>query len=320
MAVTDLNIQEALIESGHKFRKELLAMPVVGLGETRKHMTTRFGVRGKETVGEIHSGARLRPYRTAKDALNTTEVKSRTLETFLGEVLEEFDPVGVYKTIYSEALSKKRTDLELVKAVAVELARQSTEDLPRAIFTGVRDSVGQTSMDLFDGFDTICAAEVVAGNVAEAKGNLVTLGEVNVANVGDTLREIYKASHSTLKGKKTKLYIPADIKDMYDEWYLANFGAVPYNQQDQQTYLHMSQKRCELVALEGMDDSTHMFMSTKNNMLIGVDQLSDEERVLIRSCDNPKVVQFFMTAFFGVQFESIDQRRMIAGSFTRPVE
>ena len=70
MATTDLDIKGALIDSGHKFRKDILLMPVVGLGETRTHMTTRFDVRGKETVGEARSGARIRPYRTAKDATN----------------------------------------------------------------------------------------------------------------------------------------------------------------------------------------------------------------------------------------------------------
>ena len=62
MAATDLDIQGALINSSHKFRKEVLMMPVVGLGATRLHMTTRFGVRGKETVGEARSGTEFRPY------------------------------------------------------------------------------------------------------------------------------------------------------------------------------------------------------------------------------------------------------------------
>lgn len=316
MATTDLDIKGALIDSGHKFRKDILLMPVVGLGETRTHMTTRFDVRGKETVGEARSGARIRPYRTAKDATNTTSISPRTLETMLGDVVEEFDPVALYKTAYSENVGKERTKLDFVRAIAVEMARQATSELPNAIFTGVRNAAGNGTMDLFDGFDTITKAEKVAGNISVAKGNLVELGGITLANVGDKLKEADKACHSVLKKAARKMFVPVAVKELYDEWYLANFGPVAYNTKDQQSVLHMTNGLCEIVALPGMEDSTHIFISTKKNMLIGVDQTSDEEKVEINKCDNPKVVQFFMTLFFGVQFESISPEVLMTASFS----
>lgn len=316
MATTDLDIQGALIDSSHKFRKEILAMPVVGLGQTRSHMTTRYGVRGKETVGEARSGAKLRPYRTSKDATNTTKVVPRTLETMLGDVVEEFDPVALYKTVYSENISKDITTLEFVKMISVEMARQATSDLPKAIFTGVRDADGNETMDLFDGFDTICIAEKVAGNIAVGKGNYKALGVITSANVGDLLKAFFQSSHQVLQSNPCKMFVPVAVKNMYDEWYLANFGPVVYNTKDQQSILHMSNGMCELVALPGMIDSTHIFLTTKKNMLIGVDQESDEEKVEIRRPDNPKVVQFFMKMFFGVQFESISPEVFMAGSYS----
>lgn len=316
MAATDLDIQGALVNSSHKFRKEILMMPVVGLGVTRSHMTTRFGVRGKETVGEARSGAKIRPYRTAKDATNTTTVIPRTLETMLGDVVEEFDPVALYNTVYSENISKDITQLDFVKAIGLEMARQSTSDLPKAIFTGVRDASGDETIDLFDGFDTICIAEKIAGNITVGKGNFKALGVITPANVGDVLKAFFQAAHQVLQSNPCKMFIPVAVKNMYDEWYLANFGPVAYNTKDVQSMLHMSNGMCELVALPGMIDSTHIFLSTKKNMLIGVDQISDEEKIEIRRPDNPKVVQFFMKMFFGVQFESISPEVFMAGSYS----
>lgn len=313
-----LDVRGALIHSGHKFRKEILLMLVIALSETTNHMTMRYGIRGKETVGEARSGAKLRPYRTQKDEKNTSSIVPRTLETHLGDVVEEFDPVPLYNTVYSEPISKARKELEVVKTLAVEMSRQATEDLPKAIFSGVRNAVGNETMDLFDGFDTICIAEKVAGNISVAAGNLVELGEITVANVGDKLKAIHKAAHDVLKNGESKMFIPVYIKELYDEWYLANFGPVAYNTQFEQTYLHGTNKKCELVALPGMIDSTHIFMTKKKNMLVGCDQESDKELVKIRECDNPKVVQFFMTAYFGVQFESLNPKVMIAASFTQP--
>lgn len=316
MATTDLDIKGALIESGHKFRKDILLMPVVGLGETRNHMTTRFDVRGKETVGEARSGAKIRPYRTAKDATNTTTVSPRTLETFLGDVIEEFDPVALYKTVYGEPIAKERTKLDFVKMMSVEMARRATEDLPKTIWTGVRNDSGNDTMSLFDGFDTITIAEKTAGNISVAKGNLIELGAISSANVGDKLREFWKSCAPVLKGSACKMFIPTDVLELYDEWYLANIGPTVYNTKDNQKMLHMSNNMCELVALPGMAGVNHIYISKKNNMLIGVDQTSDEEKVEINKCDNPKVVQFFMTMFFGVQFESISPETFKAGAFS----
>lgn len=322
MAGEQLDIRGALIHSGHKFRKEILMMPVAALSETTKHMTIRYGIRGKETVGEAGSGAELRPYRTAKDAKNTTVVIPRTLETHLGDVVEEFDPYTVYNTVYSEPISKARKELDIVKTLAVEMSRQATSKIPDAIFSGVRDAAGNGTMDLFDGFDTICKAERTAGTISQAKGNFIPVGEINEANVGDILRQIHKNAMSVLKKESTKLFVPVYIKEMYDEWFLANFGPVVYNTQFEQSFLHGTNKRCEIVDLPGMEDSEHIFLSTKRNMLVGVDQISDLEKAIIRECDNPKVVQFFMTAFFGVQFESLNPKVMVAASFSKaaPVE
>lgn len=322
MAGEQLDIRGALIHSGHKFRKEILMMPVVALSETTKHMTLRYGIRGKETVGEAGSGAELRPYRTAKDAKNTTVVIPRTLETHLGDVVEEYDPYTVYNTVYSEPISKARKELDIVKTLAVEMSRQATSKIPDAIFSGVRNAAGNGTMDLFDGFDTICKAEITAGAISQAKGNFIPVGEINEANVGDILRQIHKNAMSVLKKESTKLFVPVYIKEMYDEWFLANFGPVAYNTQFEQSFLHGTNKRCEIVDLPGMEDSEHIFLTTKKNMLVGVDQTSDLEKAIIRECDNPKVVQFFMTAFFGVQFESLNPKVMVAASFSKaaPVE
>lgn len=313
---TALDIKGALVGSGHKFRKEILLMPVVALSETTGHMTMRYGIRGKETVGEARSGAKLRPYTSAKGETNTASMAPRTLETFLGDVVEEFDPWTLYDTMYSEPLSKKRTELEVVKTLAVEMAKSATEDLPEVIFSGVRNATGNCTMDLFDGFDTIASAEKAAGNIALAKKNYVDVGNISSANVGDKLKAIHKAAHVILKNGASKMFIPVLVKEMYDEWFLANFGPVAYNTGFEQTFLYGTNKKCELVPLTGMINSAHIFLTSKRNMLVGCDQESDKERVEINKCDNPKAVQFFMTAFFGVQFETLNPKVFLAAAFT----
>lgn len=81
-----------LYESGHKYRKELLAMPLAQLNTLLPHMTLRLGVRGKESVGELDTDAELRPFTGEKNATDATDIQLRTLETFHGSVVKEFIP------------------------------------------------------------------------------------------------------------------------------------------------------------------------------------------------------------------------------------
>lgn len=321
MPATDLNIKQALIGSGHKFRREILMMPIVQLEDSLAHMTIRYGIRGKETVGALGSGAQFRPYQTAKNAGNTTAIDSRTLETFLGDVLEEFDPYQLYDTIYGEPISKKRTDLEIVKAMAVAMSMSCSENMGYALFKAARDASGTTTMDLFNGFATIAASEVTAGNISASNGNYYNAETITEANVGDVLLAIYQNSSPVLKKKQQlKMFIPTYIKELYDKWCLAEMGSVVYNNKYEKSYLHGTNNRVELVDLVGMEESSYIFLTTKKNMLVGVDQTSDKERVEINKCDNPKVVQFFMTMYFGVQFESIDKKTFMCAGFTYNAE
>ena len=305
-----MEISTLLVNSSAKFRKEILAMPVAALLNTAlAHMTLRRGIAGDETVGAVGSGAEVRPYRTAKDATDTAKIKARKLTTFLGDVLEEFDPYQLYTTVYGEAASDKtkRTDMEIVRDLSMAMGKSVAKKLGAALFAAVRNDNGDTTLALFNGFDTIAAAEITAGNIAAAKGNYIDVAGITVSNVGDVLKQIYdNASEELQESDNLKMFVPKAVKLLYDEWFLAHFGAVSYNSAYGRKYLHGTSDTCEIVALSGMKNSPYIYLTTKENMLVGCDQESNKEKVLVRVPDNPKVVQFFMCFFWGVQFQMIE--------------
>lgn len=308
--VTKLNIAAALVGSAHKYRKEMLNMPIAGIQHLLAHMSLRTGIRGKETVGSLKSGAQLRPYRTSKDSGNTTTMVSRTLETFLMDLVEEFDPASVYDTIYGEAIAKGITDLNIVKAVALEIVKQSTENLADAVFTAKYNSAGNTTMDGFNGLDTIIETAKTAGEISTAAKNLTVLSAIDSTNAGDALLDIYRALPKAMKrgGQKLKLFCPDSIKEAYDDWCLQNMGAVVYNTNFEKKVLHGTEGKLEIVGLPEMADAKNIFITNKQNVLLGCDQMSDVEAARIRECDNPKVVQIFMKMYFGTDFASVDPR------------
>ena len=305
-----MELSEILVNSGAKFRKEIIAMPVVALEKTLKHMTIRRGVRGDETVGTYESGAEVRPYKTGKNATDTGKFGARTLTTYLGDVVEEFDPYQLFATVYGESFSSltERKEADIVRDMALAMAKTVSAKLGKAIFKAVRNQSGTGTMDLFNGFNTIAATEISAGNIAIAKGNLVEVNAITELNAGDVLEQIYDAASDELKDQDDKkMYVSSAIKSAYAKWCLATLGAVAYNTAYNKNLLHFDES-VELVALPGLKNTNYIIFSTKKNMLVGCDQMSDTERAKIRECDNPKAVQFFMCLYWGVQFESIDPR------------
>ena len=308
-----MELAQALVNSSAKYRREVLAMPVAALlDKALKYMTLRRGVAGDETVGAAGNDAELRPYRTEKGATDRSKIKARKLTTYLGDVVEEFDPYQLFTTVYGEQFSDKtqRTEAEIVQKLCLQMGKSLAKKLGAALFKAERDEDGETTMTLFNGFATIAAAEITAGNIAAAKGNYMDIEAITAANVGDVLKAVYDgASEELQEAEGLEMFVPKTVKKLYNDWCLAHFGAVVYNTTYNKNVLHGTEENpCEIVALSGMKDCPYIFLTTKSNMLVGCDQTGNpKERILVRVPDNPKVVQFFACMFWGVQFEMIDQ-------------
>ena len=127
-----MELAQALVNSSAKYRREVLAMPVAALlDKALKYMTLRRGVAGNETVGAAGNDAELRPYRTEKGATDRSKIKARTLTTYLGDVVEEFDPYQLFTTVYGEQFSDKtqRTEAEIVQKLCLQMGKSLAKKL-----------------------------------------------------------------------------------------------------------------------------------------------------------------------------------------------
>lgn len=309
-----INITQSLIDAGTKYKKELLTMPVAVLSDMLKYMTLITGLQGKEIGGSLTTDAELRPYRTAKDATDATVITAYEWETFLGDVVKEFDPNALLGTLYTDRTSKKPTEREIAKLVALEMAKKVGEALYNASFTATRNAVGITTGDLFNGWATQMAAAVTATTLAVAKGNYadVSATAITAVNVGDVLKSQWRGLDPLLKRQSPNLYLPTSVLEMYEDWFQVEFGHAPWNADFTQRTLIGSDSKCKFVPLDNMEGTDKLIFTVKGNMKVGVDQESDKEDVKIRECDNPKMVQFFMMAYYGVGFDTLDKRFMKA--------
>lgn len=308
-----MTITQALIEAGTKYRRELLAAPLVEIAELLPWFNLKTSIQGKIVGGWLNTAAELRPYRTAKDASGGLTVTPEEMENYLGDVVKEFDPHEVLGTLYTELTSLGVTNMAIAKRIALEVARKVGEKLYDNLFVAVRNASGNNTVDLFDGFETLLAKGIVAGSLSEAKGNYMDLSgkPISEANAGDVLKKAWREIDRILKKQRVNLLVPEPVVDAYEDWYQNEYGTQPWNTGIEQKFLVGSRDRCKLVPLNPMSGNYIVF-SVKENMNILVDQMSDSETVRIRECDNPKLVQFFMKAYFGTGFETLQKEFMCA--------
>ena len=300
-------------DAARKYRKELLMLPIIGINETLKYMTGRPGIRYKESVGTITGDAQFAPYKPARRTDFNLNLDFRTLETFFGSVVAQFEPNSAVRTLLG-AMGATKGDGQMrtptAKHVLALIAKGLSKHLNDAIWNGVRNANGDTTADLFDGFDTITQAEITAEKISATVGNYTKLTEeITKANAVDALKDVLFSLDPHLRAETLYAYCSQDLVDKYNECYLLTHAGIPYNTQYQQTAVEGSNGKLILVPLANKTDSKFIHITTKSNMLVGYDQMGDVESIMVKEYE-PFILSYIATMFFGVQFESIDPHRL----------
>lgn len=306
---------EDLAKTAVKYRKTFLMMAVIGLEETKRHMSIRPGIRYKEVVGELTGDIEIGPYSETRTDDSDVNIDKRELETFFGSVVRNFSPNTIYQSLWGSSVTKgeglKETDI--TRQVVAYLMKKLSQSLNKNIWSATRNDAGTTTSTLFNGFDTIAQKEITDGKLTVAKKNLYSFTEaINQNNAVQALKDFYRAADDILRGENTKLFISHNIYDAYVDDYQTTVGSVVYNKEFDKAFLEGSRGKCELVPMSNKADSKFIQLTTPGNMLIGVDQESDLEKILIEK-HAAFVLQFIVTMFFGCQYESINKERLLVG-------
>ena len=307
-----------LAQSAHKFRRELIQVPMHAMRETTQYMTVRTGIRYKETVGELSGNIDLGPYSETRIDNADITIKGRTLETFLGSVVKKFSPNSVVKSIYDSAITKgeQLTNVEIARRVLAFLSAKLGHNLQSHIFNAVRNDNGTTSADLFNGFDTIAAAEIGATTptISTTIGNRFNFtAAITASNAVDQITALCEASSELLVSgaRKVNLYCAPAIYRAYLKDYQASNGALPYNTEFRKLYVE-GFEQVNFVPLYNMANSPYVYISPASNMLVGCNLEGEEEDITIEKHE-AFVLQYIATMFFGVQFESIAPENLMVG-------
>lgn len=295
-----------------KWHKELLHLTYYSLKEALKHMTVVLDVRHEENFGQSSLGAEFAPYKSNMGKDKNLNLVFRTLRTYFGGCVIKFDPNSSVSMIIGEGQAKMGDALKSVN-IAHEVLRNMAADLGESLYnnlwTAKRNPDGETTADLFDGFQTIIDAEVTAGKIATSKGNYLVLEEeITAVNAYDVLKGAIRKANSKLRQKQNLIaFMPDRIKDAYEDSYLATHQAVPYNTKFNQPKIEGTNATIECGSY--LEDSKYIVLSVKDNMLVGMDQMSDQETINVAKYES-FILTFEATCFMGTQFRTIDPRML----------
>ncbi len=307
-------------KAAEKWRQQLLLLPMLSCKDSLRFMTGIPGIRNKEHVGTAKSNAQFGPYKADKNSSSTTEVKYRELETFFGNVCEDFEPNSVVTMLLGQNasfLGEGQKTAPSAKLVIASVLKSLGESLHNVLFTAKRNAEGDTSADLFNGFITIADAEVTAENISEAKGNLlkITTG-FSEADALDVAKSIERKAHPVLRATEKFLYCSPEFADAYNDAYMLTHGGIVYNKKFEQAVVEGSNNKTTLAPLTCLAGSSKFFLAPKSNMLYGYDSLSDQERIQVDRF-KPFMLTLSAAMFFGVQFYSIDPRMLLMVDATK---
>ena len=307
-----------LAQSAHKFRRDLIQVPMHAMRETTQYMTVRTGIRYKETVGELSGDIDLGPYSETRIDNTNINIQGRTLETFLGSVVKKFSPNSVVKSIYDSAITKgeQLTNVEIARRVLAFLGAKLGHNLQSHIFDAVRNDNGTTSADLFNGFDTITDSETTGANpgISTTIGNRYNFdAAITASNAVDQITALCEAASELLVSgpRKVNLYCAPAIYRAYLKDYQASNGALPYNTEFRKAVVE-GFEQVNFVPLYNMATSPYVYISPASNMLVGCNLEGEEEDICIEKHE-AFVLQYIATMFFGVQFESIAPETLMVG-------
>ena len=307
-------------KAAEKWRQQLLLLPMLSCKDSLRFMTGIPGIRNKEHVGTAKSNAQFGPYKADKNSSSTTEVKYRELETFFGNVCEDFEPNSVITMLLGQNasfLGEGQKTAPSAKLVIASVLKSLGESLHNVLFTAKRNAEGDTSADLFNGFITIADAEVTAENISAAKGNLlkITTG-FSEADALDVAKSIERKAHPVLRATEKFLYCSPEFADAYNDAYMLTHGGIVYNKKFEQAVVEGSNNKTTLAPLTCLAGSSKFFLAPKSNMLYGYDSLSDQERIQVDRF-KPFMLTLSAAMFFGVQFYSIDPRMLLMVDATK---
>lgn len=298
-------------KQAEKWQKEFLLMPLLACKDVLQYMTGLPGIRGKYHFGTAEADAQFAPFDAHRKSTSTVDVKFRDIETFFGNVVQDFIPDDYVMYLLGQTaavLGDGQKNSPSAKLVIACVMKALGYNLRQALFNAKRNPEGDKTVDLFDGWFTLIERAITSGEISAEEKNLLSLDtKITENNAVDILKQIDRALDPQLRARQKFIYCAPEIADAYNDNYLLTHSGIAYNTKFEQPIIEGSQGKTQLLPLDVLAGSDKMIITTKDNMLYGYDSMSDVERIQVDRFA-PFVLTLSAAMFFGTQIRSLDRR------------
>ncbi len=302
-----------------KLHQDLLtAIDMLDAGEVLQHCYGIPGVTDSITLGRVEGGAVSSMYNGIFIGRTVNgKVVPRTLKVYPVKIEEADEPERYRRTYITEVRGGLYDGGHPFEVWLISHVLQlASQDLLNVLFTAEYDSTqisSSANTDIkyaFDGWGSIAWKEITAATptISTAIGNMYATGVMDTTNIGDKLLAMWRSRPETFRRKASKIYMSADLVDMYTDWYEAKYTFVAGvgDEEGHPLFLRGTGKKCEIVKVYGLPkDSQFVILTTQQNMCYGFDKESDLKTVLPFNSGNPYWFTMAGKYVFGTQFASI---------------
>lgn len=306
---------DSLRQSATRYERDLLIMPVTTAQATLQHMTGMPGLHGPVVLGQLEGDAQLAPYKSTRKADANFTIKPRQLDVHLGNCAYNFDPNDVWSTIYGSLVVQGEglKNVDIARHIVMYVAGKLGRNLNMALWNAKRKADGDTTADLFDGFDTITEADITSQNIQETLGNLINLSTaITTDNAVSIFNDIYDAADDELQNQKVKIYCSRDVYTAYNRNYQKLNGALPYNNEFKKTALEGTDGLWEFCPLSSKKGSKFIHIAPQSNLVYGYGAGQNPGECVNIEKYSSWTLTLEAAMAFGVQFRSVSPETFMA--------
>lgn len=242
---------------------------------TAQYFTTVTGAIDQLPLAKLVTGSILKPYAPGggfdptDDAL---QFGARILNARRISADVEVVPLDLYNSWLGQlagAPPASPFDIPFEQFIMDAIAKQAQDDLEGAIWNGLYDGTGTTSVDTMDGILQLVKAAVTSGEIPG--DNVSTYTAISSTNALDQVKLVRSKIAPQYRNKPMYCFLSVANFDNYMDDYQASVGSVVYNRDYNQVLIEGTQT--QLVAIPGMvgPDSDRILITPKENLVFGYD-------------------------------------------------
>jgi hypothetical protein len=242
---------------------------------TAQYFTTVTGAIDQLPLAKLSTASVLKPYAAGGGFTATNDALvfgARILNARRISADVEIVPLDLYNSWLGQlagAPPASPFDVPFEQFIMDAIAKQAQDDLEGAIWNGLYDNTGTTSVDTMDGILQLVKAAVTSGEIPG--DNVSAYTAISSSNALDQVKLVRSKIAPQYRNKPMYCFLSVANFDNYMDDYQATVGSVVYNKDYNQIFIEGTQT--QLVAIPGMvgPDSDRILITPKENLVFGYD-------------------------------------------------